>query len=110
LPATAIAIFLPDDKNDMLQLTKMTGRSMTIWLHVAFWLVLGVLNLVLSNWYLRPQFEHLAAISKPCGAGAAILRQRLAGQPVPRKEKVCGLCCLGKPDNMDHRARPLLYK
>ena len=49
LPATAIAIFLPNDKNDMLQLTKMTGRSMTIWLHAAFWLVLGVLNLVLSN-------------------------------------------------------------
>lgn len=57
MPATAIAIFLPDDKNDMLQLTKMTGRSMTIWLHVAFWLVLGVLNLVLSNWYLDPSLN-----------------------------------------------------
>lgn len=27
---------------------------MTIWLHVAFWVVLGVLNLVLSNWFLDP--------------------------------------------------------
>ncbi|MCF8246877.1 MAG: histidine kinase [Saprospiraceae bacterium] len=33
---------------------KMTDRKMTIWLHVAFWLVLGVLNLVLSNWFLDP--------------------------------------------------------
>ena len=57
MPATAIEIVLPNEKNDMEQLTKVPGRSMTIWLHVAFWLVLGVLNLVLSNWYLDPSLN-----------------------------------------------------
>lgn len=53
----------------MQQLT-MTDRKVTILLHVMFWLVLGVLNFALSNWWFleeklniwRPLMNHLVLI------------------------------------------------
>jgi len=36
---------------------KFIDKRMVLWLHLAFWLVLGVLNLVLSNWLLDPSLS-----------------------------------------------------
>ncbi|MBK8567162.1 MAG: histidine kinase [Saprospiraceae bacterium] len=36
---------------------KITDRKITPWIHLAFWLLLGVVNLVLSNWFLDPQMN-----------------------------------------------------